>query len=200
MPRPDAQKFRMRHRQRGERYRWLKAYQVPEGTAGRESNGYLYVEQTLNSAVRCLVDNTTVEMQGADFGIYPQGSTSISVMPDESFLAHNDRIVLSDRRMLTREQVTRGAGATDTLMHPYIASVSEVRRGTTAYVATTNYTVAGNVITWVAGGPSAGQEYLVEYSVSPLFEFIPVLSRLPRPSKDTTLMPQRGVLRLVTPQ
>lgn len=50
---------------------------------------------------------------------------------------------------VTNVAMTRGSGATDTIPYSNIVSIQAVRKGGTTYVATTDYTVAGSVITWV---------------------------------------------------
>lgn len=199
MSKLNAERHRTHHRSAGEPYRWFRGIPVPEGTAARDVNGRLYIEQTLGSAARGLFGSTTIEIEDAEFGIFRKGTTAFSVMPDESLLARLDRIVLTGRELLCVERVIRGSGATDTLSQPHMVSVTEVRQGVTTYAVATNYTIASNVVTWVLGGPTVGSEYVVTYKARPVFEFIPLTDHLPFKDRNGVYMPQRGALRLWKP-
>ena len=205
MPIPDANRWRVRHRRRGERYRWLKAFRC--SCANPATNEFLrncplcekgrrYVEQTLNSAVRALVHSTTEAMDDEEFGLLPVGETQISVMPDESFLQRMDKVILPDRWLPERVVLNRGTGASDELPKSPVVSIVDVTQDATVYVAGVNYQRTGNTIQWLSGAPASGSNYAVEFTYSPTYVFLGSSQQVPRPDKNGLLMPLRGVLTM----
>jgi len=72
-------------------------------------------------------------------------------------------------RVITNEKILRGTGSTDTLSAPTavnaIASIGDLP-GISKYVATTDYTLIGNTVSWAgaADAPTAGEYYYTTYT------------------------------------
>jgi len=205
MPYPIADRWRARHRKRGERYRWLKAFRC--SCANPQTNefsrncplcekGRRYVEQTMGSEVRALVHGTTLAMDDEEFGVMPVGETQISVMPDESYLMRMDKVILPDRYLPERVVLKRGAGATDALPKSPVVAIVDVTKDATNYAAGVDYQRTGNAIEWIGSAPSAGSNYAVEFTYNPTYIFLGSSQQVPRPDKFGVLMPLRGVLTM----
>lgn len=195
-----TERFRAFHRARGEAYRWLKASRTdnPRGVPTAERDGRIYVEGFVDPRWKALVHQTDVAYEDKDFGLIAKGTAAISVMPDETFLARLDRVILTERRLLSRVLVTRGAGQTDKLILTPVVSLVSVRHNSTVYVAGTHYKLTGDSVEWLNGhGPAEAEKYTVEYTYHPTYVFIGS-DRAPR-AGDAGLLPQRGALLLHRP-
>ncbi len=200
MPAFNPEHYRVLHRKRGERYRWFRAMPSGLSTAelrefeGAERDGHIYVEQSIPDDARALVSQTTEEVQSEEYGLFPVGSTRISVMPDESYFGRLDKIILTDRRFVSRVVLTRGATALDVLPRGYVQSITEVRRGTTVYVQGVDYQMDASGVTWLDNAPTVGETYAVDYQYSPVYLWLRISTQPPRIGSDGNLMPLRGML------
>jgi hypothetical protein len=209
MPIGDAEKWRARHRQRGERYRWFKALRCgcesPRQCAQCDADGRVYIEQAMPVKARALVHSTQTEMTDKEFGVFPQGSTMISVMPDESPLVRLDRVVLTERRRTVRAEVTRGAtsagtGNSDAFIHAPVVAITDVRKGATVYALDVDYVLTESGLTWLGSNkPANGERFAVEYAYTPTYVFLEQNDKPPRPDHEGVFMPQRGLLMMRQP-
>lgn len=147
----------------GERVRYFPARQADPGTSGRDRTGRLYTEQlycadgtTLISAVRVMVWETTQDIEDAEFGLLPAGTTMLSVIPDEIPAARLDRFVLPDRRIVVRRVLTRGDDFDDSIFNDASASIPtpvdsivRVWRNNIVYRPEIDYTLTNNNIEWL---------------------------------------------------
>lgn len=200
MGRLQTERFRAFHRARGESYRWLKASRTdnPRGVGAAERDGRIYVEGFVDPSWKALIHQTDVAYEDKEFGLIAKGTAAISVMPDETFLARLDRVILTERRLLSRALVSRGAGLTDKLAFAPVVLLVAVRKNTTEYAPGTDYKLTGDTVEWLNGhGPGEGEKYSVEYTYCPTYVFIGS-DRAPR-AGDAGLLPQRGALLLWQP-
>jgi hypothetical protein len=207
MPYPDVEKWRIRHRKRGERYLWFKAVRKTTNSATHNeyarnkanaggTDGIVYVEQAMDARWRALVHSTDKDIQDAEFGFIPAGTTSISVLPDETPLSRHDHIVLTDRRLTVAEAVRRGSGTIDVLQQSRVVSITSVNQLDGVFVQGVDYVQSGDAIEWLTNNkPALDSIYNVQYSYSPVYIFLDS-HQVPRPDKNGKLMPQRGVLIL----
>ena len=213
-----ASRRRAFHRRRGEPYRWFKATPSsainpqtneadPDVDDGRDANNLIYVEQTVDPAWRALVDETTRQRGTAEYGAIEESVTRISVMPDETWIQKNDKVVLTQRRRPEIHTVLRDAEASgtalDALLWPLVASVVRVLDSARDYVAGTDYELSANddplqtdAIHWLNGGtkPTTGHSYTVEYRRVPVYTHLDEQVKEPRPDATGVLMPLRIIL------
>jgi hypothetical protein len=130
-------------------------------------------------------------------GQLEEGDLTVSVWPNEIPLAEQDQIVVPSRAFTFSEQITRGAGLSDTLTQLHPLSVERVF-DTNGVVSSSLYSLSGQTLVW-DGGPAAGQRYTVRYRYSPRYTVIQgkILSRKPDP--DGTPLPMVVGMRLWTP-
>src|SRR5687768_11163127 len=89
------------HGPMGLQMRFWKAYAASGSAVGPggevpERNNRLYIEQTLDSAVRALAYRTERQLYDAEFGTIEIGSTAISVIPSEVEFARLDRVAFTN--------------------------------------------------------------------------------------------------------
>lgn len=200
--------LRQQIRLQGETVRWLRAmpcncYNPRTNSYDRSctlcSFGQVYTEETLAAGVRVLVGQLQTSYEHPEFGIIKVGSLFVRTMPDEILLGNLDRLVLTRRRLLTRETLTRGETDSDSLAQPYPVTLRRVTSGDTEYVVGTDceLDVDGAAVTWLEGqdGPAAGAIYACEYQYAPVYWYVGAEEQPPRPvpflDKDT---PQKGFL------
>lgn len=163
-----------------------------------DSSNRIYVESTLGDNVRALFDESTDFLTQTETGPLPTGNVNISTFPDEALIGRLDRVIRVNAIVPTRALIIRGTGD-DFLVFGPVADVQAVRMNNTVYMLNTNYTVVGNAIHWVSGGPSLGDTYMVEYTYQPTYEALYETTRTPRPDKNGVLMPQRMEMKLFKP-
>jgi hypothetical protein len=205
-----AADFRAVHHEHGETYRWFKALEATNydpsdntytrGASGVEK-GHKFVEQTVPTAARILVWDSTSGMQDeADTGTLPEGASWCSVMPDETYFGYMDEVILTQRAAVKRVVMTRATGTVyDALPRTPAVALVDVRQSSTVYAPTTHYVLSNDRIQWVgATKPADGTKYAVEFTYSPTYTFIGdgASVKLPRPDVTGVLMPLRGMLTL----
>lgn len=184
MMNPDL--YRQMNRDRGQPYRWWKAHRCycwnpRTGEYDRDcpdcSHGFIYEEQSVDAAWKCLVWDSEMEISDHEFGPLPIGTAMISVMPDETPLSRYDRIglplsPLDERPILTR--ASEGAGLLDTLPFQDVSKIEDVRRGLLAYRDGTDYQLTGNSIEWLVDGnqPDDGLTYSLRVFYEPRYLFL----------------------------
>lgn len=206
----NAEEFRALARNLGEPYRWFKAfrannYDPSDNTYQRNAvpdarKGRIYVEQTLPTGARCLISRTRVEMEDEKFGLIPIGETVISVLPDESFLARFDEIILPVRKQVSRAVMTRAhSGDVDSLPESNPVSITDARQNDTEYANGEDYELQGSSIRWLTmNRPEPDSKYSIEFEYNPVYTFLGegAGERMARPDVNGVLMPMRGVITL----
>lgn len=190
MGRLNAALFRKEHRKAGETIRWLKAIPVPVGTANRQSDGVILVEQTIPAAARFLVGSTTEQYESKEFGLIATGTMQISAFPDWARFNHLDRIVLTapGRLQSSMAKMTRGATNTDALPLPYAQSITAVYVNGVA-VDSADYELDANGVKWLGNAPAAGTLYGAEYLYAPRFIVLPQSHRTSPTDKTGQSLP-----------
>jgi hypothetical protein len=171
-----------------------------------EANGRRYVEQQIKLSAfdgnpsRVLVGQTKIAMVDAEFGSIKEGSTQISVMPDEIDLARLDRVSLIDPGLVetVRQIIERGEGLFDAVERTPVVSISLVIRSSTVYVNGRDFASHEHGITWLTGPdairPPEGVRYIVETQVRPVFTVLDVQSSARQSGSDGGLLPREFVL------
>lgn len=237
----DVERKRGQHGRQGQSYRWFKAMPSPliNPTTGsarpagsalpvndnrNRNNNRIYVEQTIPTYVtyngrriaacrKALVHDTQTELQHPEFGLIRVGFCRFSVLPDEANPAKYDRIVLSQRRLVGRQNVIRDKGTTGTLLdklnHAFLVSIESIADEETTYTEGTDYQLTANSdatnpfapdsVQWLAGGsrPEVGATYCIEYQFNPLYEHLDDNVNISPPDKNGRRMPQRMTLTLI---
>lgn len=199
MPYPIADRWRARHRKRGETYRWLKAIKAPDTSrgSGAPEGGWYYVEQEVGADWRALVDQTTKAIESPEFGLIEAGATMFHVMPDEAYVGRMDRIILTQRALRGDAILTRGDTEYDALPDAPVMAITAAYAGDGPYVAGTDYVLDAGRIKWLANAPATGTKYAMEYCYNPTYTCLGAApDRMPRPGQGGALMPLRVLLTL----
>ncbi|RYX84226.1 hypothetical protein EON83_11055 [bacterium] len=190
----DAEDTRELVQDRGEPFAWDKAHPCPcsqskdaeDESTDAEScefgceNGFLFERQTLRAGIVAIVTNYNKTVYHPDFGRVPSGTADWIGMADEVRLGDRDRITLTSdaRAESVRELVKRSvSGDYDSLAHPAVLRVLEVRRGTTAYTRGTHFTLESNAqdsrLKWLTPTrPPVGEFYSIEYEKCPRLQVL----------------------------
>lgn len=156
--------------------------------------GQVYTEETLDDEVRVLVTEVKRRYVHPDFGFVQVGDMKAQSMPDEILLGNLDKLVLTERYLQQRETVLRGD---DELSQLYPYDLRSVRDADTSYTAGVDCELdaAAGAITWNVAGPTAGDNYTVEYFYHPSFWCLLSDETPPRPVPlNTTMTPQKTYL------
>jgi hypothetical protein len=196
-----AEDFAARHQEHGEPFRYWHALEKK----GANKNGKSYEEAVLGGSARGLFHSTRQEIETADFGRLPVGSTQFSCLPEVVEITAGGRLLRSagQQARIGRATITRGSGAIDVLPHRFVSEIVRVVWGE-ATVATELYEAASAAspddadrggIRWLGGAPAAGAVLLVEYRYQPFYLCLGDGMQSEPIGADGALLPQRVLLR-----
>lgn len=168
------------------------------------TSGERYEEQqtalngSLVADVRCLVWETTIQLESAEYGQELQTATMLSVLPEEIEMDKGDLVLLtqpaSARTAFNR--FDRTAAAVQVLPHwPCTAIfgvwVEGVRLPATAYSA------VPDGIQWGVGAPAVGARFSVRWKYLPLFQWDEDEQGTLQLGADGLPLPQQGRVHLI---
>lgn len=131
-------------------------------------NGESYIEQTLDPEIRVLVLTDMRDLKRPNFGQITAGDLKHCGIPDEIFLAPNDRVLYPNR---SRAATWKGEFENDVITLPrlFIHSVKRLYSESNL-ISPDDYEVDGRVLTWVGAG-DAPESVVVLYRYTPQYEF-----------------------------
>jgi hypothetical protein len=202
----NVEAYRTQMRMMGEPVRCLKGFPCSCYNARTNSfdpdctrclQGVEFVEQDV-AAYKVLIANLKKRYEHPEYGLLEVGELTICNMANELLLAFKDRIVLTGRRAVAREAVTRAASGPDTLIQDFPVSLMAVYFEGTSYTVGEDCTIEAGKVVWLPDGqaPAAGSIYAVEYHYSPVYWYLAQDETPPRPVPllEGVVTPQRGFL------